>query len=151
MLNIDFDGDPMPLRKEDEIMAEYLLKGGKMLEKSCKTCGCPLFEVKGKTLCVVCAENETGAKTAKKPAGPADAQAPAGGCSCGTGHDEDICSCGEDHGEESCEGGMLTEEIAFTIHALCERIQNEKDPDHVLTLMNAVKAGTEALETLCRL
>ncbi len=48
----------MPVRKEDEIMAEYLLKGGKMLEKSCKTCGCPLFEVKGKTLCVVCAEND---------------------------------------------------------------------------------------------
>jgi UPF0148 protein len=34
----------MPMRKEDEIMAEYLLKGGKMLDKSCKTCGCPLFE-----------------------------------------------------------------------------------------------------------
>ena len=48
----------MPVRKEDEIMAEYLLKGGKMLEKSCKTCGCPLFEVKGKTLCVVCEENQ---------------------------------------------------------------------------------------------
>ena len=47
----------MVVRKEDEIMAESLLKGGKMLEKSCKTCGCPLFEVKGKTLCVVCAEN----------------------------------------------------------------------------------------------
>ena len=55
----------MPARKEDEIMAEYLLKGGKMLEKACKTCGCPLFEVKGKTLCVVCAENEA---AAKKPA-----------------------------------------------------------------------------------
>jgi len=40
----------MAVRKEDEIMAEYLLKGGKMLEKTCKTCGCPLFEVKGKTL-----------------------------------------------------------------------------------------------------
>jgi len=40
----------MTSRKEEEIMAEYLLKGGKMLEKSCKTCGCPLFEVKGKTL-----------------------------------------------------------------------------------------------------
>ena len=141
----------MPPRKEDEIMAEYLLKGGKMLEKSCKTCGCPLFEVKGKTLCVVCAENENAAKTAKPPA-PA-AKTPAGhdhGCTCGTDHDEDTCSCGEDHGE-SCGGGMLTEEIAFTLHELCERIQNEKDPDHVLTLMQAVKAGTEALETLCRL
>ena len=32
-----------------------------------------------------------------------------------------------------------------------ERIQNEKDPENVLTLMNAVKAGTESLEILCRL
>ena len=46
----------MPERKDDEIMAEYLLKGGKMLEKSCPACGCPLFEYKKKTFCVVCAE-----------------------------------------------------------------------------------------------
>lgn len=116
-----------------------------MLEKACKTCGCPLFEVKGKTLCVVCAENEATTKAEKKQAEPA-AQAPPiesqEGCTCGVDHDEDTCSC---------EGGLLTEEIAFTIHSLCVRIQNEKDPDHVLTLMNAVKAGTEALETLCKL
>ena len=128
----------MPVRKEDEIMAEYLLKGGKMLEKSCKTCGCPLFEVKGKTLCVVCAENST----AEKP-GPAEV-VPA--------HHEqgNVCSCGEHH-EESCEGGLLTDELAMTIVSLCERIQNEKDPDNVLALMNAVKAGTEALQILCQL
>jgi UPF0148 protein len=46
---------------------------------------------------------------------------------------------------------MLTEEVAMTIHALCERIHNEKDPERVLTLMQAVKTGTEALEILCRL
>jgi UPF0148 protein len=46
---------------------------------------------------------------------------------------------------------MLAEEIAMTIHALCERINNEKDPGHVLTLMTAVKTGTEAIEVLCRL
>jgi UPF0148 protein len=138
----------MPSRKEDEIMAEYLLKGGKMLEKSCKTCGCPLFEVKGKTYCVVCAENEA---SAKKPAAP-DAH-PAGArhdhfhdhsaaCTCGTDHEEDSCSCDD---------GGLTEELAFTIHSLCLRIQNEKDPGHVLTLMTSVKVGTEALGVLCRL
>ena len=60
----------MPVRKEDEIMAEHLLKGGKMLEKSCKTCGCPLFEVKGKTLCVVCAENAKGEKPVAAAASP---------------------------------------------------------------------------------
>jgi UPF0148 protein len=128
----------MPVRKEDEIMAEYLLKGGKMLEKSCKTCGCPLFEVKGKTLCVVCAENTTTEKSSPAAVGPAH-------------HEQgNECSCGEHH-EKSGEGGLLSDELAMTIVSLCERIQNEKDPDNVLALMNAVKAGTEALQILCQL
>jgi UPF0148 protein len=148
----------MPARKEDEIMAEHLLKGGKMLEKTCKTCGCPLFEVKGKTFCVVCAEREAAAKDAKdqrgakgkKAAAPAEKMpAPAAHVH----HDGSTCTCGEDHDEESCtcNDGGLAEELAFTIHSLCERIQNEKDPEKVLALMNAVKAGTEALGILCRL
>jgi UPF0148 protein len=144
----------MPKRKEDEIMAEYLLKGGKMLEKSCKTCGCPLFEVKGKTLCVVCAENEPAkdtktARGAKKADAPVD-QAAAAGHVHGDGS---TCTCGEEHDAESCtcDDGGLAEELAFTIHSLCERIQNEKDPENALLLMNAVKAGTEALGILCRL
>jgi UPF0148 protein len=128
----------MPVRKEDEIMAEHLLKGGKMLEKSCKTCGCPLFEVKGKTLCVVCAENDAVKKPDPSPATPVYQE-----------HDRE-CSCGEHH-EETCEGGLLTDELAMTLVSLCERIQNEKDPENVLALMNAVKAGTEALQILCQL
>jgi UPF0148 protein len=113
----------MPKRKEDEIMAEYLLKGGKMLEKSCKTCGCPLFEVKGKTLCVVCAENETPVKGAKKAAAPAAVPAAAEhshSCGCGAEHDEETCTCNDE------EGGLLAEELAMTIHALCERIQTRR-------------------------
>jgi UPF0148 protein len=142
----------MPVRKEDEIMAEYLLKGGKMLEKTCKICGCPLFEVKGKTLCVVCAENAPAEKTAKNAGAKAPAEqtgahhahAHGATCGCGVDHDEDSCSCNED-------GGMLTDELAMTVLSLCERIQNEKDPENVLLLMNAVKAGTESIEILCRL
>jgi len=131
----------MAARKEDEIMAEYLLKGGKMLEKSCRQCGCPMFEVKGKTFCVVCAENEPAAQPAKKPADEpvhAHEHAPS-------------CACGEDHDGDSCEGGMLADELAMTILSLCERIHNEKDPNHILTLMNSVKVGTEALQILCQL
>jgi UPF0148 protein len=144
----------MPVRKEDEIMAEYLLKGGKMLEKTCKTCGCPLFEVKGKTLCVVCEENAAAEIPVKSAGAPAPAvQAGAhhahhhdhgATCGCGVDHDEEPCSCSE-------EGGLLTDELAMTVLSLCERIQNEKDPENVLLLMNAVKAGTESLEILCRL
>jgi UPF0148 protein len=140
----------MTSRKEDEIMAGYLLKGGKMLEKSCKTCGCPLFEVKGKTLCVVCAENETEKKSGLQAAAatPAPAAATYGhvnGCTCGEDHNEEPCTCGDE------EGGLLAEELAMTIHALCERIHNEKDPENVLLLMQAVKSGTESLEIVCRL
>ena len=145
----------MPVRKEDEIMAEYLLKGGKMLEKSCRTCGCPLFEVKGKTLCVVCAENEPAidaqsAGGGEKAAVPAEKVVAAASPVHDDGHP---CTCGDDHDDDSCtcDDGGLTDELAFTIHSLCERIQNEKDPENVLVLMNAVKAGTEALGILCKL
>lgn len=109
-----------------------------MLEKSCKTCGCPLFEVKGRTFCVVCAEKDTGEKSRPAPAAP------------GSHEQGPECSCSENHGM-SCEGGLLTDKLAMTIVSLCERIQNEKDPDNVLALMNAVKAGTEALQILCQL
>lgn len=140
----------MASRKEDEIMAGCLLKGGKMLEKTCKTCGCPLFEVKGKTLCVVCDENGKEKAAAGNPAAPASEghghhHEHGATCGCGGEHDEDTCTCGDE------EGGLLAEELAMTIHALCERVHNEKDPENVLALMQAVKAGTEALEILCRL
>lgn len=128
----------MPVQKEDEIMAEYLLKGGKMLEKCCKTCGCPLFEVKGKTLCVVCAEHDKAEKPAPAPVAPPHA------------HQGNECSCSE-YANEPCEGGSLAEVLATTLLSLCERIQNEKDPDNVLALMNAVKAGTESLQIVCQL
>jgi len=141
----------MAERKDDEIMAEYLLKGGKMLEKTCPVCGCPMFEYKKKTFCVVCAEKSAAkesAKAAKAPAAPAavpHSHEHGAGCSCGEDHGDEPCSC------EEGDGNMLAEEIAMTIHALCERINNEKDPNHILTLMTAVKTGSEALEILCRL
>jgi UPF0148 protein len=146
----------MVTRKEEEIMAEYLLKGGKMLEKSCKTCGCPLFEVRGKTICVVCAENTLSAKAGKTAASAPPAAAHhehvhehGEGCTCGQDHDEDSCGCDED--SCTCDESGLTEELAFTIHSLCLRIQEEKDTNNVLTLMESVKVGTEALEILCKL
>jgi UPF0148 protein len=150
-LDIGSDGEIMAERKDDEIMAEYLLKGGKMLEKVCPVCGCPMFEYKKKTFCVVCAEKDAAAKALKgttapaAPAAAAHAHEHGAGCGCGGDHDADPCTC------EDEDGGMLAEEIAMTIHALCERINNEKDPNHILTLMTAVKTGTEALEILCRL
>lgn len=54
------------MRKPDEIMAEYLLKGGKMLAKTCQNCGSPLFEYKGETSCVVCNESDNTTKDENK-------------------------------------------------------------------------------------
>jgi UPF0148 protein len=131
----------MTARKDDEIMAEYLLKGGKMLEKCCKTCGCPLFEYKKKTFCVVCAENE--AQSAElKPAAATPKPAH---------HEEEVpagheCTCGD-----SEEGSMLADELAGTILVLCQRIRDEKDPENCQVLMNSVKTGCEALSILCQL
>jgi UPF0148 protein len=89
---------------------------------------------------VVCAENATAAKTGKAPASPAKKN---------THEQGHACSCADE--EHTCEGVMLTDELADTILSLCGRIKNEKDPDNVLALMNAVKAGTEALQILCQL
>ena len=44
------------MKTEDEIMASYLLTGGKMLSETCEDCGAPLFEIEGKQCCVVCRE-----------------------------------------------------------------------------------------------
>ena len=128
----------MPVRKEDEIMAEYLLKGGKMLEKSCKTCGCPLFEVKGKTLCVVCEENTPALKDKET----------------GVEKDSTAMSVHESAYRSQNAAGtglVLADDLTGTLFSLCERIRNEKDPNHVLTLMAAVKTGAESLNILSQL
>ena len=131
----------MAAKKEDEIMAEYLLKGGKMLERTCRTCGCPMYEYKGKTFCVVCAEREreTGGKDAlqkkTKPRLSATSE--------GTGAVQ-----GETGISVSGDTAGLADELVETIRDLCARIRAEEDPDRCLALMDAVKAGSEALQIL---
>ena len=125
----------MTERKDDEIMAEYLLKGGRMLEKCCATCGCPLFDYKGKTFCVVCAAKN---KPAGEEGGPAVPSSPlAHGTPAAPAHLAPLP-----------EAEPLARDIAGTILVLCQRIKAEDDPGCCLTLMEAVKMGTEALELL---
>jgi len=131
----------MKQKKEDEIMAEYLLKGGKMLEKTCRQCGCPQFEYKGKTFCVVCAEREH----EKRGASPVKA-----------GEKSPLPTekgAGRPDADVPPDGGtvLLDQELAATIHTLCMRISTEEDPDRCLVLMDAVKIGTEALQILRQL
>jgi UPF0148 protein len=133
----------MPEKKDDEIMAEYLLKGGKMLEKACPICGCPLFEYKKKTFCVVCAE--------KKPvvvAAPvSQITAPVSNAS--PVQDESASPTPSPHKSPLLpEAEMLSRELSGTILVLCQRIKNDGDPDNCLAFMDAVKIGTEALLNL---
>jgi UPF0148 protein len=123
----------IPMKKEDDIMAEYLLKGAKMLSKTCPDCGCPVFQVKDRTFCVVCEErkseapeNTPGAVTAKT----ADVtREPAGA-------------------DEPSSTLMLALEQA--IITLADRASREPEPERCRTLMEAVHEGAEALFLLTR-
>lgn len=117
------------MTREDEIMAGYLLKGGKMLSKSCPSCGCPLFEVRGETLCVVCREGETGKNGAEGPVKEARA----------------VAGAAERPGPASPALGDALEE---TLRVLCIRIREEKDPQQVQILVKSLRTGVEALRML---
>ncbi|MCE5299147.1 MAG: hypothetical protein LLF84_09415 [Methanoregulaceae archaeon] len=118
------------MKHEDDIMAGYLLKGGKMLSKSCPSCGCPLFEIKGETLCVVCREDEAARK--KNPEAVAQEVPVMPGKPANT--------------MQPCPA--LSSSLEETLVALCLRIREERDPGQVLVLANAVKSGAEALRLL---
>lgn len=111
-------------------MAGYLLKGGKMLSKSCPSCGCPLFEIKGETLCVVCREEEVGRKKNSETVTPEVPALP-----------------GEPVNTEPF-SPALAGSLEGTLVILCRRISEEKDPGQVLVLVNALKSGIEALRLL---
>jgi len=119
----------MTADRADEVMAGYLLKGGKMLAKSCKVCGYPLFEYKGETQCVICplaASEESHPEP--EPAAPVT----------------------EPEQEPAARGvqGEAAAEIERTIVHLCGRIRGEQRPDECLILMKAVERGTRALARL---
>jgi UPF0148 protein len=121
---------PIPEKKPDDVMAEYLLKGAKMLAKTCPACGSPLFTYKDRTFCVMCElENEKATektkRTVKKPVELPDV---------------------ENRGSAS--SAELACALETTLITLSERIACEPDPDRCLSLMNTVKKGIEALKLL---
>ena len=101
-----------------------------MLSASCPACGCPLFEVKGETLCVVCAEEKAGKDAPQEVVPAAGAASPTPAVS------STIASPG------------LAEALEETVIALCARIRDEKDPRCVAVLMEAVVTGIEGLGAL---
>jgi len=120
------------MRKPDEIMAEYLLKGGKMLAKTCSSCGSPLFECKGKTLCVVCQEEASALQIGKTD--QVMEQKPLQG--------SEILKNTPDNQREI--RGTLDEEFALTIGILLRQVREETDARRMKHLIQVVKTAAEA-------
>jgi UPF0148 protein len=117
------------MKKPDEIMAEYLLKGGKMLAKTCPACSCPLFEIKGETMCIVCREEAQENERIEEKK---------------TQENLDITSKNQKKPPAICNQGTLDEVFVNTIKILLERVQTEQDASRLNTLIQAVKTASEA-------
>lgn len=138
----------------DEIMAEYLLKGGKMLAKTCSVCQAPLFEYKGERFCVLCTESsgregETLATveqnqaatedTIKKPPArvlPIDPEPAAASVS------------GRRQYEPQEAPSMLAGSIEDALIALCRRMADEPDPARCAVYMQTIREGVSAMMAL---
>lgn len=126
----------MPSNPED-IMAEYLLKGGKMLDKTCPSCGSPLFIVKGDTMCVVC----SGAQK------PAPVEMPAAAEDQEEAVPEDYKEIEYSDDTEGVEvSGDLREEIEKTIIHLCRRVRQESRSEDCLAIMECIKIANDVLK-----
>jgi UPF0148 protein len=122
------------MKNPDEIMAEYLLKGAKMLAEACQICGTPLFEYEGETICVICRGRE-GERSGELES-PVPGEMPAAGVSI---RQQDIPEPSRKN---------LAEEIERTLMYLCERVRNEQHADDCLVLMECIQAGVDALTRL---
>ena len=112
------------MTSEDEIMADHLLHGARMLARACPDCGCPLFEVKGETSCVVCAARSASGETV--PAVPEPVFAAGGRRSAGA---------------SGCPGRGP----GATLACLLQRARTEPDPERCRTLMKCVRIGWDLL------
>lgn len=130
----------------DEVMAEYLLKGGKMLAKSCKVCGYPMFEYKGETQCVICPlVASEGNQPAPEPPEPELVQAPQVPPQEPAPSPTPVIAKAV---SEPQTHSRVYAELEETIVHLCERIRSEPRAGECLTLMKAVERGIKALTTL---
>lgn len=137
--------------RDDEIMAAWLLKGGKMLGKTCKTCGCPLFEYKGEVSCVVCAaEKEEGGagKGEAAPADPGAAGAPGAPGTPAAGKAAAPAVKKAVPGAAPVAHSTLAAALEGSIIALCARAEAEPDPEKATLYMKAIRKGVEALRML---
>jgi UPF0148 protein len=121
------------MKTEDEVMASYLLNGGKMLSTACKDCGAPMFDVKGKQCCVVCMElGKPGVPEVKLDKLP----------------EKPLVSQYEAEKEPVQLSGSACESLELTICALCVKAMDASRPEDAKIYMDAVRAGTDALQML---
>ncbi|MEN6343065.1 MAG: Sjogren's syndrome/scleroderma autoantigen 1 family protein [Methanospirillum sp.] len=117
------------MTSDDEIMAEHLLHGARMLARACPDCGCPLFEVKGETNCVVCAARRASAEIAPASTGPSET----------TGAPVSVTPAPAISTPTAA--GPLAEELGATLACLLQRARTEPDPERCRMLMECVRIG----------
>ncbi len=118
------------MKTEDEIMASYLLTGGRMLSVTCEDCGAPLFETEGKQCCVVCKElGKPGVSGDNKPEIPVVRESPV-----------------QDKNPEL--PVSVIESLECALCALCKKAMDAPRSEDAKLYMDAVRAGTDALQVL---
>jgi UPF0148 protein len=131
----------------DEIMAEYLLKGAKMLAKTCPVCHAPLFEYKGERFCVVCDQAGVSAtnQTSGLPVDTLPEQNESLEVPVQTPPPPRV-----DEVQEMQRGPLssLEDSISDAMVLLCGRIANEPDPSRCLLYMQAIREGALSIATL---
>ncbi|GAB7017065.1 Sjogren's syndrome/scleroderma autoantigen 1 family protein [Methanogenium cariaci] len=121
------------MKTEDEVMASYLLTGGRMLSVTCDDCGAPLFEIEGKQCCVVCKEiGKPGVSEDNTQDLPEKSEAPKS----------------QVQAKISPLSESVTESLENAICALCKKAMDASRSEDAKLYMDAVRAGTDALQGL---
>lgn len=119
----------------EDIMAEYLLNGGKMLDKTCPSCGSPLFIMKGDTICVVCSEARKNEK--------AEAHTVIENQEKTVPDDHKDIEYADENQELS---GDLRDEMEKTIIHLCRRARQESRSEDCLAIIECIKIASDVLK-----
>lgn len=133
----------------DEIMAEYLLKGAKMLAKTCTVCHAPLFEYKGDRFCVVCTnpasvEGESISVSEPKSSSKPDMDRYINTYS----PSRNDTVAGYDPGSHTVKASSLEDSISDAIVILCRRMVDDPDPARCAVYMKTIRDGARALQIL---
>lgn len=125
----------------DEIMADYLLKGAKMLAKTCPVCHAPLFEYKGERLCVLCANTPRSEDNEDLPPAPLQEEK--------NEYKEPVIEeVAKPPVPRTPRGSSAEEAITSSISILCQRMAAEPDPSRCLIYMQTIREGAESIRIL---